>query len=136
VKKISVLLAFSLILNNFLYAQQKFTLSGKLTDAKNGEELIGGSIAVPDLKTGTATNAYGFYSLTLPAGTYEVEFSYIGFDVQKKTINLSKNLSLNIELSESKKQLKEVLIKSDRVNSDNVTQNKMSVVKIDVKQVK
>ncbi len=136
VKKISVLFAFSLILNNFLYAQQKFTLSGKLTDAKNGEELIGGSIAVPDLKTGTATNAYGFYSLTLPASTYEVEFSYIGFDVQKKTINLSKNLSFNIELSESKKQLKEVLIKSDRVNSDNVTQNKMSVVKIDVKQVK
>ena len=119
-----------------IYAQQKFTISGEITDAKNGEELIGASISVPQLKSGTTTNAYGFYSITLPAGTYEIEFSYIGYDIQKKTINLNKNTSLNLELSESKKQLNELIVKSDRVNSDNVTQNKMSVVKIDVKQVK
>jgi hypothetical protein len=135
VKKFILLLVWIIAIPK-IYAQQKFTISGEITDAKNGEELIGASISVPQLKSGTTTNAYGFYSITLPAGTYEIEFSYIGYDIQKKTINLNKNTSLNLELSESKKQLNELIVKSDRVNSDNVTQNKMSVVKIDVKQVK
>jgi len=135
VKKFILLLVWIIAIPK-IYAQQKFTISGEITDAKNGEELIGASISVPQLKSGTTTNAYGFYSITLPAGTYEIEFSYIGYDIQKKTINLNKNTNLNLELSESKKQLNELIVKSDRVNSDNVTQNKMSVVKIDVKQVK
>ena len=129
-----VFLFIWIVFINKLYAQQKFTISGKVTDAKNGEELIGVSISAPSLKSGTATNSYGFYSLTLPAGNYELEYSYIGFELQKKSINLNKNIDLNIELNESKKQLNEVLIKSDRLNNDNVTQNKMSVVKIDVKR--
>lgn len=132
------LIAFSflLLLLGSAQAQNKFTISGKITDAKNGEELIGASISVPKLKTGATTNAYGFYSLTLPEGSYEVEISYIGYEISKRSIVLNKNITLSLELSESKKQLNEVVIKTDKVNNDNVTQNKMSVVKIDVKQVK
>ena len=115
---------------------EKHTISGTIKDAKNGEELIGASVSVPSLKTGASTNAYGFFSLTLPEGTYEFEFSYIGYVVQKKTVVLNQNTKINIELKESDKELKELVVKTDKVNNDNVSQNKMSVVKIDVKQVK
>lgn len=115
---------------------EKHTISGTIKDAKNGEELIGASVSVPSLKTGASTNAYGFFSLTLPEGTYEIEFSYIGYVVQKKTVVLNQNTKINIELKESDKELKELVVKTDKVNNDNVSQNKMSVVKIDVKQVK
>ncbi|MDZ4668672.1 MAG: TonB-dependent receptor [bacterium] len=117
-------------------AQKTNSISGNITDAKNGEELIGATISIPSLKIGATTNAYGFYSLTAPSGTYEVTFSYIGYELQKKTIVLTQNQKLNIELKESKKELKELVVKTDRVNNDNVAQNKMSVIKIDVKQVK
>jgi hypothetical protein len=115
---------------------EKHTISGTIKDAKNGEELIGASVSVPSLKTGASTNAYGFFSLTLPEGTYEIEFSYIGYVVQKKTVVLKQNTKINIELKESDKELKELVVKTDKINNDNVSQNKMSVVKIDVKQVK
>lgn len=128
-----LLAAFSIFQAN---AQKTFSVSGKITDAKNGEELIGASVSISSLKTGTTTNSYGFYSLTIPEGTHEVEFSYLGYISQKKTIVLNQNQKISIELQESKKELNELVVKTDRLNNDNVSQNKMSVVKIDVKQVK
>jgi hypothetical protein len=134
--KTKFLFLFALLITLQVQAQKNYSISGKITDLKNGEELIGASVSIPALKTGSATNTYGFYSLTLPEGTYEVEFSYLGYVTQKKTIVLNQNQKINIELDESKKQLNEVVVKTDRLNNDNVAQNKMSVIKIDVKQVK
>ena len=62
-----------------LFAQEKFTISGNLNDAANGEGLIGASIRLADQPKGTVTNVYGFYSFTLPKGTYKVVYSYLGF---------------------------------------------------------
>ena len=53
-------------------AQEKFTLNGTLTETATGETLIGVNVIVPELQTGTMTNEYGFYSITLPEGEYEV----------------------------------------------------------------
>ena len=130
------LLFIGAVVNQSALAQKNLSISGNIKDAKNGEELIGASIAVPALKTGVTTNAYGFYSLSLPAGTYKVEISYVGYETQIKEITLNQNLKLNIELKESKKELKELLVQGDKISDANVSQNKMSVVKIDVKQVK
>jgi hypothetical protein len=134
----TLLLTFLLwSISNLALAQTKqFTISGYIKDAKNGEELIGASVAVPSLKTGASTNAYGFFSLTLPQGSYDLEISYIGYNIQKRNIVLNQNIKLNLELTESKKELKELVISTDKVNNDNVESNKMSVVKIDIKQVK
>ena len=129
--------AWLLILPNSILAQTKnFTISGEVNDAKNGEELIGASIAIAELKTGTTTNAYGFYSISLPAGFYKVEISYVGYESVIKELVINQNIKLNVELKESQKALKEVVVNSDKISNNNVTQNKMSVVKIDVKQVK
>lgn len=134
------ILLLSLVLISWLSQtsaqEKKFSISGEIKDAKNGEELIGASIAVPSLKLGVTTNAYGFYSLSLPAGTYEIEISYLGYVTEKKSINLNQNLKQNFELKEDKKDLKEVLVKADKVDKSNIESNKMSVVKLDIKQVK
>ena len=47
-------------------AQEKFTLSGTITEASGNETLIGVTILIQELHTGTTTNSYGFYSITLP----------------------------------------------------------------------
>jgi hypothetical protein len=61
------------------FAQTKHTVSGSMRDSKTGEELIGAILSVRELaNTGAATNAYGFYSLTLPSGKYTLVGHYVG----------------------------------------------------------
>jgi hypothetical protein len=89
------------------YAQQKkYTLSGEMKDAKTGEELVGASVYVEELKTGVTTNSYGFYSLSLPSGSYTIVFSYIGYESVKKQVDLSSNQRIKMEFKEAYKQLK------------------------------
>ena len=52
-------------------AQAKYTLSGSVKDAKNGEELIGAIVFIKEIPNlGAITNSYGFFSLTVPVGVY------------------------------------------------------------------
>ena len=62
------------------FSQNQFTLSGTIYETEGQETLIGATIIFPELNTGTTTNEYGFYSITLEAGTYEVLVSYMGFE--------------------------------------------------------
>ena len=66
-----------------------------------GETLIGANVIFPALNTGTTTNEYGFYSITLEAGTYEVVVSYIGYDSQTETIELYQNITQNFNINAS-----------------------------------
>ena len=84
-----------------LYGQSKehFTISGYIREAVSGESLIGVNIYLADHKTGTVTNTYGFYSLTLPAAdSVELVASYVGFTPEIVRLSLHKNVDLNIEL--------------------------------------
>ncbi len=60
-------------------SQVKYTISGYLTDTANGERLIAANIYDSEQKVGTISNTYGFYSLTLPEGNYNITFSYVGY---------------------------------------------------------
>ncbi|WP_288983630.1 TonB-dependent receptor [uncultured Flavobacterium sp.] len=117
------------------YSQEKVTLSGKVSDAKNNETLIGVSVVIPILKIGTFTNEYGFYSLTIPKGTYEIEISSIGYETQTITINLDENTKQNISLSESTQQLDEIVI-TDNPYKTNIRKPEMSVNKIAISTIK
>ena len=64
----------------FINAQEKFTLSGIISNINSNETLIGVNIIFPELQTGTTTNEYGFYSITLPKGNYNIQVSYLGFN--------------------------------------------------------
>src|SRR5687768_3814544 len=85
-----LLVFFSAI--NTLSAQEKFTINGYIKDDASGEELIGAVISSKELPaSGTATNAYGYFSLTLPAGTYNLVVTYVGYRTQVAEIVLNSN---------------------------------------------
>ena len=120
---------------NGLRAQEKFTLSGSISDEQNNETLIGVNIIVPELKTGTTTNEYGFYSITLPKGNYEIVISYLGYDNFVERIDLTDNISKNFQLNEAIQSLDEVVI-TENVEKLNISNAQMSVNSLTVKTIK
>jgi CarboxypepD_reg-like domain/TonB-dependent Receptor Plug Domain len=119
----------------FCDAQTKATLSGYIKDASNGEALIGATIFVKELASGASTNVYGFYSLTLPQGNYSIEISYIGFQKNQRTIDLTKDIRLDIELQVTAEQLTEVVVSAEREENNKVQTLEMSTSKLDIKTI-
>jgi hypothetical protein len=107
------------------WSQQKVTLNGYVKDADNGEELIGVTVYIPELKAGTVTNDYGFYAITVPKGTYDVQYSYIGYELQTKKIALNSNVADNIQLTVQAEQMQEVVIEEKPLD-ENVVSVQMS----------
>jgi hypothetical protein len=117
-------------------AQQRFTVSGYIRDAKTGEDLIGSTVSIKELPSkGAATNAYGFYSVTLPAGNYEITAQYMGYQPKIQQVKLDKSLKFNFFLDELVKQLDEVIVTSAR-KDENVTKTQMGLQKLDSKDLK
>jgi CarboxypepD_reg-like domain/TonB dependent receptor/TonB-dependent Receptor Plug Domain len=116
-------------------AKQKFTLSGTITDANSNETLIGVNISIPESKTGVTTNEYGFYSLTLPKGTYKIQITYLGYQTMEETINLSQNIKNNFKLNGSETVLQEVII-YDNSNKAAIRKPEMSVNKLSISTIK
>ncbi|HNW55234.1 MAG TPA: TonB-dependent receptor, partial [Bacteroidales bacterium] len=114
--------------------QGKFTVSGYVRDALNGEMLVGVSVYCQEIKTGAVTNVYGFYSLSLVPGKYTLRYSYIGFNPVEKEINLDKNITLDINLQPVESVLGEVVIIGKRTD-ENVRAPEMSMVKLDIKTI-
>ena len=87
------------------------TLSGIITNQKDKTTLIGASIHIHDLKLGATTDDNGFYSFSdLPKGTFEVEFSFVGFKTLSAPITINGDTKFNIELSESAIEESEVVV--------------------------
>ena len=114
---------------------QKVTISGYIKDKTTGEELIGATVSIDELHVGVSTNVYGFYSLTIAPGNYTVVYSYIGYTIQKEKINIIKNISLNVDLSQSNTDIQEVVVSAEAANK-NVTSTEMSTTKLDMHEVK
>lgn len=89
---------------------KSYTISGTLTDQSSGESLINATVALEGTTKGVFTNAFGFFSLNLPAGTYTVLFDYVGFEQQQQTITLNKNQEIRLALSPSQIDLKPVTV--------------------------
>lgn len=115
-------------------AQSRFTISGYVKDKTNGEEIIGAVIKVKGTQTGTTTNEYGFYSLTLNNGSQNLVFASFGYLNIDTTINLDKNLTLNISLL-NENLLEQVEITDDKKN-ETVQEKAMGMVTVDMKTVK
>lgn len=117
-----------------LYAQEKVTINGYVKDAANGEDLFGANVLVRELGTGAVTNFYGFYSITLSPGTYTLEYRYVGYETLVKTIDLSENIRLDVEIVSEQQQLEEVVVSAEREDA-NVTSTEMSVAKLDIQTI-
>ena len=119
-----------------LSAQNKYTISGYVKDVKTGEQLIGATLVITELPaTGANTNAYGFYSITLPEGKYTLTAQFTGYQVQEEKIDLNKSLKLDVALSDAETQLNEVVV-TDEKKDQNITNTQMGVDKLDVQQIK
>lgn len=89
---------------------KSFTISGFIRDSGNSESLPGATVMIAQTGSGTISNAYGYYSLTLPEGDYTINYSFIGFEPQKADIRLEKDIALNTQMVFNTKQLGEVTV--------------------------
>ncbi|MEM9917728.1 MAG: TonB-dependent receptor [Bacteroidota bacterium] len=110
------------------------TVKGYVKDASNGETLIGVNIYVRELEKGTTTNAYGFYSLSIPSGSYTLEFTYLGYDQAKVTVDLKESQTLDVEMKEEALELTEVVVVGER-EDQNVTNIEMSTNKLNIQTI-
>lgn len=107
----SLTLLLSLVFANFaVLAQNKFTLSGFVLEDKSGEKLNNVSISIDELADGGSTNAYGFYSLTLPKGSYTINFTRIGYITVTEKVELTENKKLTIRLKNKTTGIAEIKV--------------------------
>jgi hypothetical protein len=118
----------------YVQGQKKHTISGFVREKGSGELLLGVNIFIQGTQTGTITNNYGFYSISLPEGPISLTYSYIGFQKIIKNFNLSRDTVINLNLNNIN-DLQGVEIIADRSEriSDDV---QMSVVKVPIQQIK
>lgn len=124
-----------LIITTVATAQKKVSLSGYVKDAASGETLIGAGIYIKEAETGIATNAYGFYSISIPAGSYTLIVTYLGYNTLEQTVNIIENKALNIDLKPVGKEIEEVVI-SDERKDENVQGTQMGTVMLTTETVK
>lgn len=126
--QIILLFAFSLS-----WGQEKATISGYISEKSSGEPIIGGQIYVPSVQKGATTNEFGFYSLTLPIGSYQLIFRGGGLPNDTLTIELTKDTIIQAELGETT-DIEEVEINAKK--GDNVNSTKIGQIELDVKMMK
>ena len=134
-KKLAAILVITFFGISNSFSQEKYTLSGSISDKKNNETLIGVSIYIAESKTSLSTNEYGFYSITLPKGEYSVTISYLGFNSINEVVSLDKNIKKNYALQDSSQQLEEVLI-TKNTNKINIRSTEMSANKLSINTIK
>ncbi|TAE46558.1 MAG: TonB-dependent receptor [Bacteroidetes bacterium] len=115
---------------------QNYTVSGYVRELSSGEALIGASVVSQD-RRGAYTNSYGFFSLTLPAGSQRLIISYIGFAPDTQVLTLSQNMSLDIRLEEAVSSVEEVVITASQdAYAREVKSTQMSQINLKVRDIR
>ena len=124
IKLTFILLAFVFLFES-INAQSRGNLSGKVTDAKTGEPLIGATIIFEGTTIGASSNANGSYLIeNIPTGTYNLKASYIGYQVLIKyniVIRSEGNVDINFQLEEDLSELGEVVVTPNPFQKLNTT---------------
>ena len=125
-----------LILALPIYSQQRLSISGQIKDAVTGEDLIGAVLTIRELpEKSIATNTYGFYSITVPKGSYEITAQYTGYRPQVQQIKLDHSMNVNFSLFEQARELDEVVVYGRR-KDENVTKTRMGLQKLNTREIK
>lgn len=106
-RKLVNLLATLVICCMHVAAQEK-TVTGKVTDEKDGTPLPGVSVTVKGTNTGTTTNADGTFRIVVPSSSKALVFSFVNFSTVE--ITMGTRSSLSISLSSKEKNLQEVVV--------------------------
>lgn len=117
------------------FAQKKITLSGYVRDVQSGEALIAATVYIKELQIGTQTNSYGFYSLSMPAGSYTVIYTYVGYATLTESVQLIESRTFNAEMA-STATIKEVEVIASSRKDENVKKAEMGTLSLSVEQIK
>ncbi|MFK7786807.1 MAG: TonB-dependent receptor [Crocinitomicaceae bacterium] len=128
-----IICAFALI-SFTSYSQESCTLSGYVTNAKDGETIIDAKVFIPSISKGVLTNTYGFYSLTVPCGTYQVEFRVGGTETETKEIVLDGDVQFNFEAGSDFQEVDEVVVNANA--GDNTNSTKIGQIELDIDEIK
>ncbi|HEY4325683.1 MAG TPA: TonB-dependent receptor [Mucilaginibacter sp.] len=112
------------------------TLIGTITDKADGKPIIGATVSVPDLRTGSITDINGHYTLkNLPKGIYLVQVSYVGYATFNQKVDFTKTTTLDAQLQSSSIETGEVVItgvsKATEIKRDPVPMTAVSKSYID-----
>src|SRR3989339_834348 len=115
-KKLSTLLMIALLFSaSSFVSAQNFKVSGVISDASNGEKLIGATVMIKDLNIGATTDLNGNYAIEdVKEGVYEVTVTYIGYSSKTKNIDVDKNIKVDFLLEPSSVLLNETIVKSTK----------------------
>ena len=111
------------------------TVSGKVTDGKTGEPIIGAVIQVNNLPQGVVTNMQGTYKLALAPGLYTVNVSSVGYEKALYNLKIVSHGEMNFELFDKSIALDDIIIYGQRVDR-NVSSHQMSLVELDSRSIK
>jgi len=117
-------------------AQKSYTISGIIKSNNSGESIIGASIGVLNSNYGTTSNEYGFYSISLVPGTYQIVFSALGKAPDTLHLTLSGNIEMNISLKEVTYELSSLIITGKKSTGRSVNGSQMGLEKISVEESK
>ena len=117
-----------------LSAQKRHTISGSVMDSVSHERLLGATLYDGNSSLGTATNEYGFYSLTLPEGKVRLEVTYVGYAPMVREFDLKSDMTQNF-LLEAAVGIEQVVVYGDRRHSGALSAQ-MGAIEVPIAQVK
>ncbi len=133
---IAVILTLSTAMTGSTQVKRNYTISGTIENSESGEVLIGATVIVTDLKSvGASSNAYGFYSITIPEGVHAFRVQYLGYKFLTDTVDLDRDMVKNFELTPEPLTEREVVVSGEHANA-NVTSTKISANDLQVRQLK
>jgi len=132
--KTFLVIALFLISSILIGQEATHTLSGFIYDKSNGESMIGANIFVKELGVGTSSNVYGFYSITLPNGTYSIEVSFVGYEKLSEIIDFNNSNKLDFKIESASYDLEEVVV-LDKKADHNVKSTDMGTTDLVPKEI-
>lgn len=135
IKAIRLLATFIFVAVQLLSAQEKFTVNGYVRDASSGESLSGAVVSVQQDGKGVSTNVYGFYSITLPAGNYQLTCSYVGYQSQTVQLQLKSGTNYDFNLQPNSTNLEQVTVIA-RKRENQVKSAQMGKLELNMNTVK
>ncbi len=139
--KTNFILLFALFAFSTSFAQQKtntkkrFTISGYIRDKSSGETLIGATLSIKTSSKGISSNQYGFYSITLEAGKYNLLCTSVGYKSQSISLELNMDSVMNIDMENGVALSQEVVVTAKK-RDNNVKTAQMGKVSLQIEQIK
>ncbi|MGV3657494.1 MAG: TonB-dependent receptor [Chitinophagaceae bacterium] len=118
-----------------LIAQGRYTLNGYIRDSSTGESVIGATVTIVGQQKATASNQYGFYSITLDEGSYEVSVAHVSYQTKQQAVELNGNLKIDFSLLAKSAAMSEVVVYSRRRDA-NVQNAQMGQLNLSASQIK